>query len=75
MRVWPSSGSITPTGTVELFYNGSVIGTATVQIVNGVAIAQFSVQFTANGSYAFTAEYLGNSNYLASWSKFLTVLV
>ncbi len=75
VRVWPSSGSITPTGTVELFYNGSVIGTATVQIVNGVAIAEFSVQFTANGSYAFTAEYLGNSNYLASWSKFLTVLV
>jgi hypothetical protein len=75
VQITPPSGAALPTGTVELFYNGSVLASTTIQIVNGVALAQFTVQFTANGTYAFTAEYLGSSSFEASTSNTVAVVV
>jgi hypothetical protein len=71
----PASGSTLPGGTVELMYQGSVLGTATVQVVNGVAEAVFNVEFFANGNYTFSAVYQGNSQFQGSTSNSLTVTV
>ncbi len=74
MQLAPVNG-VLPTGTVELLYNGSVLGTANVQIVNGRAIAQFQVQFSAYGDYTFTAQYMGSSSFSGSTSNSVTVAV
>jgi hypothetical protein len=71
----PSSGTVPPTGTVDLFYGGSVLATATVQIVNGVATAQFNIEYFANGAYSFSAQYLGSSSFQGSTSNTVTVMV
>jgi subtilase family serine protease len=76
IQVFPPPGSTTqPTGTVELIYNGTVLGTATLQIINGVATARFNIQYSANGNYTFTAQYMGSSTYQGSTSSPLTVTV
>ena len=41
----PASGAAVPGGTVDLLVNGRVLGGATVQVVNGVAEATFTVEF------------------------------
>jgi subtilase family serine protease len=69
----PASGSVLPTGTVEFFYGGSVLGTATIQIINGMAVAQLQVRFSANGAYSFSAEYMGTSSFQGSTSNSVTV--
>jgi len=75
VAVTPNSGTVQPGGTVELMYNGSVLGTGTLQIVNGVAVAQFTVQFPASGSYTFSAQYMGSTSFLGSSSNSVTVIV
>ena len=76
IQVFPPPGSTTqPTGTVELIYNGTVLGTATLQIINGVATAKFNIQYSANGNYTFSAVYMGSSTYQGSTSSPLTVTV
>ena len=75
VRVTPSSGTVLPTGTVDLFYNGSVLGTATIQVVNGVAIAQFTIEFFYYGDYTFTAQYMGSTSFQGSSSNSVTVAV
>ena len=70
-----ASGSVPAGGTVELFYNGQVLGTATVQVVNGVATATFNLTFYANGNYTFAAQYMGTSQYQGSTSNAATVVV
>ncbi len=74
MTVSAGSG-VVPGGSVALIYGGRVLGTAPVQIVNGVATATFSVEYWANGSYTFSAEYLGSGPYQASTSNGVTVNV
>jgi hypothetical protein len=71
----PASGAATPGGTVDLVVNGSVLGSATVQVVNGVAEATFTVAFFGRGSFTFSAQYLGSSQFQGSTSNDVTVNV
>lgn len=74
VTVKPTSGTTQPTGTVTLYYDGQVLGTATLHLVNGVATATFNITYYANGSYPFTAQYGGNSQFSGSTAS-TTVLV
>src|SRR5205085_754794 len=47
--VAPNSGTVAPSGWVELMYNGSVLGEARVRVVNGVATATFNLEFFGTG--------------------------
>jgi hypothetical protein len=71
----PASGPVAPGGTVDLLVNGSVLGSATVQVVNGVAEAVFTVEFFGTGSFTFSAQYLGSSQFQGSTSNTVTVNV
>jgi hypothetical protein len=71
----PESGAVEPGGTVNLLVDGSVVGSATVQVVNGVAEATFTVEFFGPGSFTFSAQYLGSSQFQESTSNDLTVNV
>jgi hypothetical protein len=75
VQVASAPGTALPTGTVELWYNGSVLGTATISVVNGMAVARFNIEFFANGYYTFTAQYLGSSSFQGSTSNSVTVAV
>jgi hypothetical protein len=55
--------------------NGRVLGAATVQVVNGVAEAPFTVAFFGRGSFTFDAQYLGSSQFQGSTSNAVTVNV
>ncbi len=59
VTITPPTGGVVPSGNVNILYQGGVIGTATIQIVNGVAQAQYTVAFTMHGHYVFTAQYVG----------------
>jgi len=71
----PASGTVAPGGTVNLLVNGSVLGSATVQVVNGVAEASFTVEFFGRGRFAFSAQYLGSSLFQGSTSNDVIVNV
>ena len=71
----PASGAVAPGGTVDLLVNGRVLGSATVQVVNGVAEAQFTVAFFSPGNFTFTAQYLGSSTFQGSTSNAVGVTV
>jgi hypothetical protein len=71
----PASGDVAPGGTVDLLVNGRVLGGATVQVVNGVAEATFTVAFFGRGSFTFSADYLGSSLFQGSTSNAVTVNV
>jgi hypothetical protein len=73
--IGPASGAVPPSGTVNLLVDGSVLGSATVQDVNGVAEATFTVAFFEPGSFTFTAQYLGSSQFQGSTSNPVTVNV
>jgi hypothetical protein len=71
----PSSGTVPPSGTVNVLVNGRVLGSATVQVVNGVAEATFTVEFFSRGSFTFTTQYLGSPQFAGSSSNAVTVNV
>src|SRR5262249_9476856 len=71
----PTSGAAAPGGTVNLLVNGRVLGSATVQVVNGVAEATFTVAFFGPGSFTFSTQYLGSSQFQGSTSNAVTVNV
>ena len=71
----PASGATAPSGTVNLLVDGSILGSATVRVVNGVAEATFTVEFFGPGSFTFSAQYLGSSAFQASTSNAVTVNV
>jgi hypothetical protein len=75
VTIAPGSGSAVPGGTVALLYNGSVLGTAKVRMVNGVATATFNVMFFGSGDFMFTAQYQGSGQFGASTSSAVTVTV
>jgi hypothetical protein len=60
---------------VNLQVNGSVLGSAPVQVVNGVAEATFTVAFFGRGQFTFSAQYLGSSQFQGSSSNAITVTV
>jgi hypothetical protein len=71
----PASGTVEPSGTVDLIVNGRLLGAAAVQVVNGVAEATFTVAFFGRGSFTFDAQYLGSSLFQGSTSNAVTVNV
>jgi hypothetical protein len=71
----PASGTVAPGGTVDLIVNGRVLGRATVQVVNGVAEATFTVEFFGTGQFTFSAQYEGSSQFQGSTSNTVTVTV
>jgi hypothetical protein len=75
VTIQPGSGTAIPGGTVELIYNGRVLGTAQVRVVNGVATATFTVEFFGSGSFTFSAAYLGSGAFQPSSSNAVTVNV
>lgn len=73
--VAPISGTAIPTGTVQLNYNGKLMGTATVKMINGQAVATFNARFYAAGIYNFSAVYSGSSSFAASKASKVSVIV
>jgi hypothetical protein len=75
VTVAAGSASAVPGGWVALIYNGSVLGAAQVRVVNGVATATFNVAFFGTGSFVFSAQYLGSSQFGGSSSGAATVTI
>jgi hypothetical protein len=71
----PVSGTVEPGGTVNLLVDDQVLRSATVQVVNGVAEATFTVEFFGSGSFTFSAQYQGSSQFQGSASNTVTVNV
>ncbi|HYF79316.1 MAG TPA: Ig-like domain repeat protein, partial [Symbiobacteriaceae bacterium] len=61
--VTDSIGDLTPTGTVTFKNGGTTLGTGTL---NGSAQATFSTTSLPIGTYTITAEYAGDTTFLAS---------
>ena len=60
---------------MALLYNGSILGTAKVRVVNGVATATFTIGFFGSGNFSFSAQYLGSTQFQGSTSNIVTVTV
>jgi hypothetical protein len=73
--ITPASGAIPAGGTVDVIVNGTILGTVPVQVINGVAEANFAVQFSARGSFTFTTRFEGSSQFQGSTSNAVTVNV
>jgi hypothetical protein len=69
----PASGTVPPSGTVDVVVNGQVLGSVAVQDVNGVAEATFTVEFYSRGSFTFSTQYLGSPQFAGSTSNAVTV--
>lgn len=79
-RVTAASGTVPAGSVVDLIYNGSILTTGKVQIVNGAAQVSFTVTFATYSLvswdyYTFTAAFEGTSKYAPSKSSSLTVAV
>jgi hypothetical protein len=70
--VSPSSGTGTPTGTVNFWDGTAPLGASTL---NSSAIATLSISNLSVGSHSITAQYSGDSNYNGSTSAVLTQVV
>jgi hypothetical protein len=66
MPVAPGGG--TPTGPVTFYDGSTALGTATLQVVNGIDQAVFSTSALEVGGHTITAFYGGDGNYNASTS-------
>jgi hypothetical protein len=64
-----SPGAGTPTGTVTFQDGSTVLGTGTLQVVNGVDEATFTTSALAVGSHSITAVYSGDSDFVTSTSS------
>ena len=71
----PASGAVVPGGTVDLLVNGSVLGSATVQVVNGVAEATFTVAFFEARQFHFQRPVPRLPQFQGSTSNAVTVNV
>lgn len=70
-----SSGSGTPTGTVNFFDGSTLIGSASLTTVNGHQQATFSTSSLAVGNRQLSAQYAGNSTFSSSTSSTLLEFV
>ena len=71
-------GSGTPTGNIEFLQAGvpvAACGGATGVAVNGSGVATCAVAFSATGTYAMTATYLGSANFSTSTSSAVSQVV
>jgi hypothetical protein len=80
VQITPSSGAVGPDGTVQLIYQGSVLGSKAVQVAGDVGQVTFTVTFpsftdTRWDYYSFTARYTGSGHFGASTSHAVTVAV
>jgi hypothetical protein len=71
VRVSANSGATKPGGQVNLIYNGQVLATGTLQLINGVEQVSFNITFSSYSNYywnyyTFTASYGGSSQFGAS---------
>jgi hypothetical protein len=74
--VTPESGSTLPTGTVEILDGDTVLGTAQIEHVHGVAEVEFNVIFPpVSGVYEISVVYPGTSTFATSTSRTITVTV
>jgi len=73
MTVESLTGTTLPTGNVQLFYDGQVLASGTLQVVNGQAQVTFSLSFYQSGSFSLSAVYSGNSSFTGSTSNSLTL--
>jgi hypothetical protein len=75
VTITPATGTVLPGGTVELLFNGRVLGTAHIRVVNGVATGTFNVLFFGSGNFTFSTAYTGNSQFQGSTSNTVTVTI
>jgi hypothetical protein len=68
--IWPDGGAGEPGKSDDRTSSEQRCG-----VVNGVAEATFTVEFFARGSFSFTAQYLGSSQFEGSTSNAVTVNV
>lgn len=74
--VTAESGSALPTGMVEILDGNTVLGTAQIEDIGGVAEVIFTVEFpAAPGVFNISIDYLGNSSFESSTSNTITVTV
>jgi hypothetical protein len=74
--VTAESGTALPTGTVEILDGDTVLGTAQIEEVNGVAEVVFTVTFPpVPGVYDISVVYLGTGTFATSTSKTIIVTV
>ena len=66
--VTPGSGPVQPGGVVDLVYNGSVIATGTLRLVNGHEQVTFHFTVTGHGTFAVSAQYRGSTAFAPSAS-------
>jgi hypothetical protein len=66
LPVAPGSG--TPTGTVTFYAGNQVLGSSTLQLVNGQAHAVWQTTALVSGSQTISASYGGDTNFTASSS-------
>jgi hypothetical protein len=65
----PTAGLPVPTGSVAFFADGSMLGTVTL---DGAGQAMLSISTLSLGSHVLTAQYGGDTNFLASSATSLT---
>jgi hypothetical protein len=75
ITITPGSGQVAPNGTVTLLVGNQLLAATSVQTVNGVTTATFTVEFFAPGDYTFTAIYSGSTQFVGSTSNTVTVTV
>jgi hypothetical protein len=74
--VTAESGSALPTGTVQIMDGNTVLGTAQIEDVHGVAEVVFTVTFPPVPSvYEISVVYVGTDTFATSTSKTITVTV
>jgi Peptidase A4 family/Bacterial Ig-like domain (group 3) len=69
------SGSALPTGTVDILSGNTIIGTARIVDVNGVAEVMFDVSFNEIGVYDISVYYPGSGSFGSSTSDTIVVTV
>lgn len=73
--VKPVTGTGVPTGTVTFNDGGTVLGSTTLALANGVATAKLKVSFATMGSHSVTATFGGSTAYAGSTSLALVLTV
>jgi uncharacterized membrane protein len=68
-------GAGTATGTVTFKDGNTVLGTGSLQLINGVVQATFTTAALSGGSHTITAVYGGDGNFTATTSPALTQVV